>query len=178
MPWNDEGDCRDKGYHQQLPIPYVSLEEETGKRQGGADKTTYRLWTKAQDETCHETAYADKQSLEGAVEYFKDSSKAHGCPSDTTDEAHEYPHLQNDVRFEGTLVRALIVLVQEVDHQGGTHQRDTHPYPFAPVLVPQHQCKELHEQEEGSRIAPSQKKVLARRFFTAYHLTPYPSDNV
>jgi hypothetical protein len=118
MPWNDEGDHRDKGYHQQLPIPYVSLKEETGKRQGSADKTKYRLWTKAQDETCHETAYADEQSLEGAVEYFKDSSKAHGCPSDTTDEAHEYPHLQNDVRFEGTLVRALIVFVQEVDHQG------------------------------------------------------------
>lgn len=121
MPWDDKGNDGDKGYYQQLPMPYISLEEETDKRQGGADKTTYRLRTKPEDKTCHETAYANEQSLKGTVEYFKDTCKAHRSPTDTTDEAHEYPHFQNYIRFEGTLVSAVIVFVEEVDHQGSTY---------------------------------------------------------
>ena len=121
MSRDDEGDDRDKGDNQQLPMPYVSMEEETGKRQGGADKTTYRLWAKTQDKTCHETADADEQPLKHTIEHFKDTCKPHRSPTNTTDESYEYPHIQNDTCFEGTLVRTVIVFVEEINHQRSTH---------------------------------------------------------
>ena len=157
---------------EQLPRPEVVLEEETDKREHGAQDATDRLRTEVEDESRHQATETDEQALEGAVEYREHIGKAHRGTTETADETHKDPHLQDDVLFERPTVGTLIVLVEEVHHQRCSHQRDAEPDPRAPELVPQNEREELHKEEERRGVTPGKKEILARRdCVTAYFST-------
>lgn len=61
---------------------------------------------------------------------------------------------------------------------GFANQRNAHPQPRTPVFVPQLQCKELDEEANSRRIAPSQKEVFACQVFAVHDLATHPSDNI
>ena len=178
MSRNDKGNGNSDGSDQQLPRPQVVLKEEWyGREQGGQDATD-SLGTEMQDDARHEAAQAAKQAEIGEETVLKHTGKAHSCPTDTRSKADEYPHHQDDVLVECATARALVVLVQEIHHQGNAHQGNAQPKPRAPVLVPYHKGGKLQQQDNCRRIAPRQKQVLAREVLAAHDLATHSGNYI
>lgn len=178
MSWDDQGDDGDKGCNEQLQRPEVTLEEETDEGERRADNAAHRLGTETQDDTREETAKANANPLECAVEHLEDTSKPHRGPANTTDETDEDPHIENDLRIQRAVACAVIILAQEMNHQWRPHQRDAHPDSVTPVLLPQHQRSKLYKQEKCRRVSPDKKKVLARRYPVAINLATHSADDI
>ena len=169
MSGDDERQDGHEHHDKQLPRPEVTLEEETDERENRTDDATDGLRTEVKNESRHQATEADEQALERAVELIEHAGKAHRETSEATEEAHEYPHLKDDVMVECLTVGTLVVLIEEVHHKRCSHQRNAKPNPLAPELAPEDKGEKLDKEEEGRRVTPGKKQVLASRLTIALH---------
>ena len=131
-----------------------------------------------QDDARHEAPHATKQAKEGEEALLESIGKTHNSPTDTRSETNEYPHYQNDVLLKSTTVGAIIVLIEEVEHEWRTNQGYACPKPCAPVFIPHQKGDKLCKQDNNRRIAPSQKEILASQVLATHDLATHTSDNI
>lgn len=93
MSRNNQSDDSNNGSNEQLPRPQIALKEKTDERERCAYDATYGLGPEAQDDTRNEATKAYDDTLKGAIEHLEDACKTHRRSTNTTDEAHEYPHV-------------------------------------------------------------------------------------
>ena len=141
-----------------------------------------KMQQSADAEAARQKAYYDAKAnenpLKRTVEHLEDTSEAHRGPTQATYETNENPHIENNLRIQRAVTRAVVVLAQEMNHQWRTHQGDAHPDPVTPVLLPQHKRGKLYKQEECRRVSPDKKKVLARRYPVAINLATHSADDI
>ena len=75
-----------------------------------------------QDDARHEAAHATEQAEIGKESLLENAGNAHKPTTDTRGNANEDPHHQNAVLLMGAAMRATVVLVEEVYHEGCAYQ--------------------------------------------------------
>ena len=178
VPGDNQGDDGDEGSDEQLPRPEVALQEERNGGEKGADDAADGLRSEMQDNTRHETAKADEQTLIGTIALREDACEAHGRTTHAAGKANEHPHHQDNVLVERAATGAFIVFVEEIHHQRRADKGNAQPQPRTPVLMPYHQSEKLQEEHDGRRITPRQKEVFASRLVLTSHFSTDAVDDV
>ena len=147
MPRNDEGNGNSDGSEQQLPRPQTALKEERHSREQGGQDAAVCLRTEMQDDARHEAAHATEQTEIGKECLLENTGKTHQPTTYTRGKANEYPHHQDAVLLMSAAMGAVVVLIEEVYHEGCTYQGDACPKPLTPVFIPHQEGDKLCKQD-------------------------------